>query len=257
MLSDVRDFVSRTIGPQFHQRRIDSLRNLRLSKILTRKNPYLFRAKDITDASALMRGILSAHLSSQEETIFGDFLEQVAVFVCERALGGRKSGVRGIDLELDKDGIRYAIAVKSGPNWGNSGQIREMKSNFLAYRRTVSTSGSRMHVECINGCCYGRTSKPDRDGYTKICGQDFWGFISDNPSLYLDIIEPLGHDAKIRNADFERAFDGVLNNIVVEFVPLFCDSDGNIDWNLLTAMVSSSRRPRSPDISDTPSAGEV
>ncbi len=192
-----------------------------------------------------MRGILSAHLSSQEETIFGDFLEQVAVFVCERALGGRKSGVRGIDLELDKDGIRYAIAVKSGPNWGNSGQIREMKSNFLAYRRAVSTSGSRLHVECVNGCCYGRTTRPDRDGYTKICGQDFWEFISNLPSLYLDIIEPLGHDAKVRNADFERAFDGVLNNVVVEFVPQYCDANGNIDWNILTAKVSSSHRSRS------------
>ena len=29
----------------------------------------------------------------------------------------------GIDLEFDKDGVRYIVTIKSGPNWGNSSQI--------------------------------------------------------------------------------------------------------------------------------------
>jgi len=75
-LSDVVGFVEENIG-EFHKRRADSLRKLKLSKILKRKNPYLFKAKNINDAHDLVKLILDAHLSSQEETIFGEFLEIV------------------------------------------------------------------------------------------------------------------------------------------------------------------------------------
>ena len=35
----------------FHQKRIERLNNLQLNKLLKRKNPYLFKSKDITIAS--------------------------------------------------------------------------------------------------------------------------------------------------------------------------------------------------------------
>src|ERR1043166_5656486 len=57
--------------PSFHKRRLESLAGLELHKVLKRKNPYLFKAKNITSAAELVKGILDAHLSSQEETIFG------------------------------------------------------------------------------------------------------------------------------------------------------------------------------------------
>ncbi|MCL6511217.1 MAG: hypothetical protein K6U78_11050 [Anaerolineae bacterium] len=36
-----------------------------------KKNPYLYRAKDIQTAEPLVRNILDAYLSSQEEGMFG------------------------------------------------------------------------------------------------------------------------------------------------------------------------------------------
>ena len=67
----------------FHQRRLDYIANkINLSKILKQKNPYLFRAKNILTAQELLQGFLDAFLQSQEETIFGDFMESLAIFVC-------------------------------------------------------------------------------------------------------------------------------------------------------------------------------
>ena len=51
----------------FHRRRIGSLETLRLSKLL-KKNPYLFRAKNIETAGTLMKGLLDAFLSSSVTT---------------------------------------------------------------------------------------------------------------------------------------------------------------------------------------------
>ena len=104
----------------FHKRRLDNLTDLQLTKILSRKNPYLFRAKNQTTAQDLVKTILDAHLSSQEEGIFGGFLEELAVFINGRVYSGRKSSSEGIDLEFSKNGINYIISIKSGPNWGNS-----------------------------------------------------------------------------------------------------------------------------------------
>ena len=67
-----------------------------------------------------MKTILDAHLSSQEEGIFGGFLEELAVFICGRVYRGKKSSAEGIDLEFEKDGTSYLVSIKSGPNWGNS-----------------------------------------------------------------------------------------------------------------------------------------
>lgn len=39
---------------------------------------------------------------------------------------GRKAGIDGIDLDFDKYGQRYLVAIKSGPNWGNDSQIKKL-----------------------------------------------------------------------------------------------------------------------------------
>ena len=77
-LDEVNVYVNEIII-DFHQRRIKSLESLKLDKLL-RKNPYLFRAKNITTAEDLMTSWLDAFLSSSEEKLFGDFLEDLACF---------------------------------------------------------------------------------------------------------------------------------------------------------------------------------
>jgi hypothetical protein len=70
--------------PDFHQSRISGLQTLKLTKIIRRKNPYLFKAKNINTASDFVKSLLDAHLSSSEEGLFGGFLEGLAIFICSR-----------------------------------------------------------------------------------------------------------------------------------------------------------------------------
>jgi len=214
--NDVLQYIEQNIGG-FHQRRLKSLDSLKLTKILKRKNPYLFRAKNILTGAELVKTLLDAHLSSQEETIFGEFLEQLAIFVCKKVYSGRKSAAEGIDLEFEKNGILYIVSVKSDPSWGNSGQISKMKDHFRKAKRILATSGANREVVAINGCCYGRNSQPYKDNYYKYCGQEFWEFISGNSSLYLDVIEPLGYRAKERNEEFNQAYARRVNLFIEEF----------------------------------------
>ncbi len=242
-LNKVTEFVEANIGT-FHQKRLDSLESLELKLILTRKNPYLFKAKNILAAGELVKLLLDAHLSSQEETIFGEFLEKLAIFVAGEVFDGRKSAAEGIDLELEKDEITYIIAVKSGPNWGNSSQVKKMKENFVQAQRILRTNNPKANIRPINGCCYGRTRNYDRGTYFKLCGQEFWYFISDNDNLYLDIIEPLGHRAKEKNEAFVEEYSKLLNRFTSQFIAEFCFQDGAIDWEKLVRFNSGRPVPR-------------
>lgn len=78
-LQDVTHYVEQNIGI-FHQKRLQSLSVLKLSNVLKRKNPYLFKAKHILTAEQIIRGIVDAHISSSEEGIFGDWLEGLVCF---------------------------------------------------------------------------------------------------------------------------------------------------------------------------------
>lgn len=231
-LKDVTQYVEDNIGT-FHQKRIDSLNKLKLKTVLKKKNPYLFKAKYLLTAEQIIKGLTDAFVSSNEETIFGDWLEGLAIFINSKVYNGWKSGITGIDLELDKDGIRYILTIKSGPNWGNSSQISKMKADFKTAMRTLRTSNSKLQIVAINGCCYGKDNRPDKGDYFKYCGQRFWEFITGDENLYIDLIEPLGHKAKERNDEFVKSYAQMLNKFTKEFTNDFCKDSGEINWDKL------------------------
>lgn len=235
-IDDIKEYVAQNIGV-FHSARIESLSKLELKKILLRKNPYLFKAKNILTSEALVKQLLDAHLSSQEETIFGGFLEALAIFICGKVYGGAKSAAEGIDLEFVKDEVKYIVAIKSGPNWGNSSQIARMKDNFTRAKRVLGTNTSRTNIVAVNGCCYGKDNNPDKGEYLKYCGQVFWEFISNISDLYTDIIEPLGFKAKEKNEEFEEQYAILINKFTAEFSKDFCP-EGVIEWKKLIELNS-------------------
>lgn len=153
---------------------------------------------------------------------------------------GRKSSTKGVDLEFDKDDIRYIVSIKSGPNWGNSSQVSKMREDFKTATRTLRTSRSSLNIRAVNGCCYGKDNHPDKGDYFKYCGQDFWHFISGEKSLYTDIIEPLATKAKERNDEFQRMYGRMLNAFTKQFIDEFCKENGDIDWDKLVWFNSGS-----------------
>lgn len=239
-LTDVSQYVEDNIGI-FHHKRISSLDSLSLSKVLRRKNPYLFKAKHFLTAQDIVKGLVDAHISSNEETIFGDWLEGLAIFINEKVYGGWKSGIAGIDLEFDNDNKRFIVNIKSGPNWGNSSQISKMISDFKTAKKTLRTSNSGLNIVAVNGCCYGRDNNSDKGDYFKYCGQSFWEFISGDTNLYIEIVEPLGHKAKEKNEEFLKSYSQMINKFTMEFGKDFCDINGSINWEKLVKFNSGSK----------------
>jgi hypothetical protein len=241
-LINVTQYVEDNIG-EFHQRRLDIVNKIKLKEVLKSKNPYLFKAKNVASANEIVEGILNAYLSSSEEGIFGNWLERLAIFINDSVYQGRKALVDGIDLDFDKDGLRYLISIKSGPHWGNDSQIKKMCDQFDTARKRLVTSGGKGSIICVNGCCYGKSREQSeyksKGNYYKICGKRFWELISGEPDLYIKIIEPLGHEAAVKNDEFKLSYGNLINRLTKEFLTDFCNDNGSIDWEKLLVFNSS------------------
>ena len=243
-LQDVADFIETNIDKSFHAKKIRKIEKITLGDIVKRKNPYLFRAKASGSANDFVKSVLDATVSSGEETTFGNFLERIAILVCEKVHNGRKSPAKGIDLEFENKGTKYLVSVKSGPNWGNAGQIRDMAGNFKTARKTLLTSGGSQgfNIQFVEGCCYGIDDTPEKGTHLKLCGQRFWSLMSGGDDrLYIELIKPLGHRASHHNDSVRSAYDGRLNSLTSEFVGRFCD-DGIVNWHRLVEFNSGTKK---------------
>ena len=238
IIKEIEHYVVNNIQT-FHTARLKKLESLKLSDLLKKKNPYLYKAKDLNTPQAIVEAIASAFMSSAEETMFGDWLEQLAIFVAQRFFGGYKSSSEGIDLELDKNGIHYFISIKSGPNWSNSSSLAKLLDHFARAKRIYHTGGNRIPCEAVEGCCYGKDNKPDKGNRLKLCGQRFWEFISDTPSMYTDIIEPLGTEAKAKNDEYRKQYGKMITCFTRDFANEYCLEDGEINWKKIVTINSS------------------
>lgn len=96
------------------------------------------------------------------------------------------------------------------------------------------------------GCCYGRDDNPHKfpkkgPDYFKYCGQRFWEFISGDPNLFTELIEPLGYKAKEKNDAFAQSYAQVINKFTREFANEFCTEAGDIDWKKLVRFNSGAK----------------
>jgi len=96
-------YIQEELVTDFYDKRFEKLNGVKLDTLIKRKNPYLYRAKNLRTGEQFVRQILDAFLSSSEETQFGDLLEKLSIRICGEIFGGRKSAATGIDLEFERD----------------------------------------------------------------------------------------------------------------------------------------------------------
>mgnify|MGYP001616719459 FL=1 len=238
-------FIASDVIKPFYEIRLSRLESAKLSDISKRKNPYLFKAKNIETAGDLAKSILDAFLSSQEETIFGDLMENLAIHVCHAVFNGKKAeeGIyRSVDLIFERDGKTYVVGIKSGPNWGNSDQVNTMKKNLRNAKKLLRAAGKK-DIISVNGCMYGRDNVPHKVNknpdlsYYKICGQAFWELVSGDDQLYKKIIQPLDKEAKKRDEVFKELYVKKINEMTKDVVDRFYTKD-NLDWDKIIDYVS-------------------
>ena len=237
LIKKIAQYVECYIG-DFHSARIAKLQNLDLHSLLMRKNPYMYKAKNIVTANEMIESLAAAFMASAEESIFGNWMEELAIFVSESVYGGYKSSATGIDLEFDKDGVHYFVSIKSGPAWCNSSSLRKLKEDFTKAVRVFNTSRHAVvATRCIEGCCYGNDNRSyDDSTHEKYCGEKFWSLISGEPTLFVDVIEPLGYKAKEKNETYAQEYAQMINKFTGEFINKYCDADGKINWEKIVRM---------------------
>jgi hypothetical protein len=241
------DYLAEHVITPFYNIRLEGLRKLRLNDVLKRKNPYLFKAKNIELAGDLVKGIVDAFLISQEETMFGNLLEGFAIYVSSVLYGGFKSDLKSIDLEFQREGAYYIVGIKSSTHWANSDQVNRMRDNFKAAKPILRERGITGEIVAINGCIYGKDRNPFKQhadpekAYYKYAGQVFWHLISGDDSLYREIIAPIDKEASRKDETFKKAYAAKVNEMTQDFTGSFMTADNQIDWLKLIDYVS--KRP--------------
>ena len=217
----------------FYSTLIEKIDGLDIVKIMKRKNPYLYRAKALENASEIVENVLSAFVTSSEETIFGNcFFEPLAI----AASGGNKALAEGIDIMVQDNATNtiYAVAVKSGPAVFNADSKKRQEQNFTAASKLAQQAKAR--YEAIIGYGYGKkkvTGRGKPKMYREIAGKQFWAELTGEEDFYLKIIQFMGDLPEQYVASYKESYNKAFNRLVREFSIKFCKEDGSIDWESL------------------------
>ncbi len=212
---------------EFYTSLTKALDSVSIDKVLKRKNPYLYRAKGINNALQIVDGILSAYVSSSEETIFGNaFFEPLALVVS----GGQKAVSEGVDITVDKDNAIYSIAVKSGTSVFNADSRKRQEQNFLSAQKRAQQAHKAYYP--VVGYGYGKkkTVAGKERFYKELAGKDFWEWLTGDKDFYTKIIEHMGTKPDQYAKSFEESYNKAQNRMVREFTIKYCKDDGSIDW---------------------------
>lgn len=224
----------------FYNSLLKSIDKIKLNDILKRKNPYLYRAKAMHKAEDIVEAILSAYVSSSEETIFGNaFFEPIAKAVS----GGNKALAEGIDImiEDDENNIMHAIAVKSGTSVFNADSKKRQEQNFNAGAKLASQA--HLRYDPIIGYAYGKkrtTGKGRPKIYRELAGQDFWYELTGDVNFYKKIISYMGNMPEEYLLHYQESYDKAKNRLLKSFMNDFCKENGEIDWDKLVEFNSGS-----------------
>ncbi len=214
----------------FYGTLIEKIDGLDIVKIMKRKNPYLYRAKAMENASEIVENVLSAFVTSSEETIFGNcFFEPLAI----AASGGNKALAEGIDIMVqdNTNNTIYAVAVKSGPSVFNADSKKRQEQNFTAASKLAQQA--KVRYEAIIGYAYGKKKESGRSKpkmYQELAGKRFWAELTGDDDFYLKIIEFMGELPEQYVSSYKESYNKASNRLVREFANMFCKDDGSIDW---------------------------
>ena len=214
----------------FYGTLIEKIDGLNIQKVMKRKNPYLYRAKAMQSATEIVDSVLTAFVSSSEETIFGNcFFEPIAIVVS----GGQKAVTEGVDITVDKDNTIYSIAVKSGTSVFNADSRKRQEQNFQSAQKRAQQA----HKAFIPVVGYGygkkRVKAENEKFYKELAGKDFWEWLTGDPTFYTKIIAYMGTKPDEFAACFEDSYNKAENRMIRDFTTKYCRNDGSIDWEKL------------------------
>lgn len=176
----------------FYGTLIEKIDTLDIKKVIKRKNPYLYWAKEMESASEIVESVLNAFVTSSEETIFGNcFFEPIAI----AESGGNKALAEGIDLMIQDDDSNtiYVIVVKSASSVFNVDSKKRQEQNFMAAAKLAQQT--KVRYEAYIGYCYGKKKDSGRGKskmYQELAGKQFWTELTGDEEFFIKIINFMG-----------------------------------------------------------------
>lgn len=237
---ELEDFVAAKLQ-LFYTQRLDKLQGITLTQVL-KKNPYLFKAKGITNAADFVENVLQAYLSSSEETVFGSIFFEPLALAVSQAKGGIKTGSTGVDIEYVSASTHTAIAVKSSTNSQNASAQSKQNAEFIKINQTVRAKGKAF--DAILGYSYGRASGSLTGRiYRRLAGQAFWEELSGDSEFYLKILRAMKEYPANHRKEYDIQRTRLGNRLTQGFTLNFIAGDGEIDWEKLLRFNSGAGKP--------------
>ncbi|MBS0251272.1 MAG: cytoplasmic protein [Proteobacteria bacterium] len=242
-----------------YRKRFSALESLTLTKLIN-KNPYLYRAIGVDVPAEFIDQLLSARVSSSDETIFGnDFLEPLALWSAEQSDqhdgGERKVTVgagAGQDITIETATAYLAISVKSGKNIFNSQSDKGQTAEFAALQARLKKINKQFRS--IIGYGYGRKKAKAASTTEKIAGQAFWQLLTGEPDYYLRIAMAIGRYSKAHSEEYKTRYSAKNRQLLRAFMLNFVAENGDVLWDSIVKHNSSDARPKhlqKPKASDT------
>lgn len=205
------------------------LHELTFRKLISRKNPYLYRASGISTVDELVDRALRDFVSSSTETFFGKTLERFVISLP----GNIKSSAPGVDVERRLGSIVELFAVKSGPAGYNSSSFKTQREQ-LASTKTRLEHQRDITVRAYVGIAYGRkrTGKPG-PGYTVLSSPDFWEKISGESVFYRKLLDAYACVSDLYRGDLDSVYSRLQEEAKSEF-----SFEGDLNWQKILEAAS-------------------
>lgn len=227
------------LANEFHKSLLNNLAELDFYQILQKQDLYYFKGSNIVSAHDFVKRLVDDRLIYHEEILFNDFLKQMAIYSNSIIFNGQRSVIEGIDLEFNQDGKMFIVSMNNKQNLGEKYSIKQIVDCFERAKSLLSVEFPNVPVLPVYGSFYGIDDQSEKGNYTKLSGQKFWTFISGNPKLYVEIIEPINSWSKVKNDEFNQEYGRILNVFEAEFLKDYCP-DGYINWAKLVELNSGS-----------------
>ena len=62
--------------------------------------------------------------------------------------------------------------------------------------------------------------------------------------MYVDIVEPLGYKAKLKNDEYYVEYGKMINKFTKDFLTNYCNTDDSINWDKIVRLNAATKQPK-------------
>jgi hypothetical protein len=202
-------------------------------KLLSKCNPYELVVNCQT-VESLVDFIMGSHKQTSSQTIWGNYLESIAVKVCEKNLNGIKSKEECTDIEWFCDGVKHFRGWKSSPKWCNADQKSVVNLKETELKNTEDFGSYKVLTS------YGKTTKRiTTNSFVQLSGQEAWEEISNDNELYNKIMVGIELNRNIIVQFIESIYISDRERIIPWMEDNFLNDNNTINFIKINKYVSS------------------